>query len=177
MRVDSDLLANGLGRPRQEARYHQLKLVAVPVAALVFQVYVPLVIVYLGYLELPLLVVLYYALTRRRQLASLFYGAAVGLLQDALSHNPVGMFGIAKTLTGYFAAAASFRFDVDNPVVRFLLSFFFYFFHQFLYWVLTQALLAQPASFSLQQALMLGLLNGAVAVPLFHVLAKLLGRG
>jgi|YNPMSStandDraft_1061717.scaffolds.fasta_scaffold29480_2 rod shape-determining protein MreD len=177
MRADSDLLVDGLRRPQGEARFQKLKLVAVPLAALVFQVWVPLAVVYLGYLELPLLVVLYFALTRRRQIASLLYGAAVGLSQDALSHNPIGMFGIAKTLAGYFAAAASVRFDVDNPVVRFLLSFFFYFFHQFLYWALTRALLAQPASFSLQQALMLGALNGAVAVPLFHVLAKLLGRG
>jgi len=177
MRIDSDLVAGGLRGRREEARLGKIKLVAVPLAAILFQVYVPLLVIYLGYLELPLLVVLFFALTRRRLTASLLYGAAVGLLQDALSHNPIGMFGIAKTLVGYFAAAASFRFDVENPLVRFLLGFFFYFFHQFLYWVLTQALLAQPASFSLQQALVLGLLNGAVAVPLLEVLAKLLGRG
>lgn len=177
MRVDSDLVTGGLRGRRAEARLEKVTFVAVPLAAILFQVYVPLLVLYLGYLELPLLVVLFFALTRRRLTASLLYGAAVGLLQDALSHNPIGMFGIAKTLSGYFAAAASFRFDVENPVVRFLLAFFFYFFHQFLYWALIQALLAQPPGFSLQQALILGLLNGAVAVPLFQVLAKLMGRG
>lgn len=177
MSVDSELVPGSLRRRRAEPRLEKLALIAVPLAAIVFQVYVPLLVVYLGYLELPLLVVLFFALTRRRLTASLLYGAAVGLLQDALSHNPIGMFGIAKTLAGYFAAAASFRFDVENPIVRFLLGFFFYFFHQFLYWALTQALLAQPPGFSLQQALVLGLLNGAVAVPLFEVLARLLGRG
>lgn len=177
MSLEADLATGGLRSRREGPRLETLRLAAVPLAAVLFQVYVPLLVVSLGYLELPLLVVLFFALTRRRLTASLLYGAAVGLLQDALSHNPIGMFGIAKTLAGYFAAAASFRFDVDNPVVRFLLAFLFYFFHQFLYWVLTQALLAQAPGFSLRQALVLGLLNGAVAVPLFQVLARLLGRG
>jgi rod shape-determining protein MreD len=177
MTMDSDLLARRPRRFGDEPRLRKLNLALVPLAAILFQVYVPLWLVYLSYLELPLLVVIFFALTRRRTLPSLFYGGAVGLLQDALSHNPIGMFGIVKTLAGYFAATASMRFDVDNPVVRFLLGFFFYFFHQFLYWALTQALLGQEAGFSLQQAFLLGVMNGAVAVPLFQVLDKLLGRG
>ncbi len=177
MTIDSDLLGRRRRRFGEEPRLHKVNLLLVPLAAILFQVYVPLLLLYLSYLELPLLVVVFFALTRRRTLSSLFYGGAVGLLQDALSHNPIGMFGIVKTLAGYFAASASVRFDVDNPVVRFLLGFFFYFFHQFLYWMLTQALLGQEAGFSLQQAFLLGLMNGAVAVPLFQVLDKLLGRG
>ena len=49
------------------------------------------------------------------------------------------MFGIVKTLVGYFAASVSMRFDVDNPLIQFLLGFFFFFFHQFFYWVLARA--------------------------------------
>lgn len=177
MRSGSDLLAGSARRLGEGPRFQKLNLVLAPLAAILFQVYVPLLLLQLAYLELPLLVLVFFALTRRHTVPSLFYGAAIGLLQDALSHNPLGMFGIVKTLVGYFAATASVRFDVDNPVVRFMLGFFFYFFHQFLYWVLTQALLSQEAGFSLQQVLVLGLMNGAVAVPLFHVLDKLLGRG
>lgn len=177
MTIESDLLGRRPRRFGEESRLRKFNLLLVPLAAILFQVYVPLLLAYLAYLELPLLVVVFFALTRRRTVASLFYGGTVGLLQDALSHNPIGMFGIVKTLAGYFAATASVRFDVDNPVVRFLLGFFFYFFHQFLYWALTQALLGQEAGFSLQQAFVLGLMNGAVAVPLFQVLDKLLGRG
>ncbi len=90
-----------------------------------------------------------------------------------LSHQPIGMFGIVKTLVGYFAASVSLRFEVENPVVTFILSFFFYFFHQFLYWVLTRALLGESVAFDAQQTLMFGLLNAAVALPLFRVLDKL----
>ena len=81
--------------------------------------------------------------SRRSPIAAVFYGMSIGLVQDSLSHQPIGMFGIVKTLVGYFAASVSMRFDVENPVVTFILSFFFYFFHQFFYWVLTRALLGE----------------------------------
>jgi len=35
------------------------------------------------------------------------------------------MFGIVKTLVGYFAASMSQRFDVQNAGVRLVLGFFF----------------------------------------------------
>jgi rod shape-determining protein MreD len=83
------------------------------------------------------------------------------------------MYGIVKTLVGYFAASVSLRFDVENPFVRFLLGFFFFFFHQFFYWVLSRALLGQQVDFLPERTLVLGLLNAAVAVPLYHLLDKL----
>jgi rod shape-determining protein MreD len=98
---------------------------------------------------------------------------SIGLVQDSLSHQPIGMFGIVKTLVGYFAASVSQRFDVENPIVTFILSFFFYFFHQFFYWVLARALLGEAMIFDPQQTLLFGLLNAAVALPLFHILDKL----
>ena len=110
---------------------------------------------------------------RRRPISGLLLGAAVGLGQDSLSHQPLGMFGIVKTLVGYFAASVSMRFDVDNPFIQFILSFFFFFFHQFFYWMLSRALLAQQLDFNPQQTLILGLLNAAVAIPLFMILDKI----
>ena len=97
----------------------------------------------------------------------------IGLVQDSLSHQPIGMYGIVKTLVGYFAASVSMRFDVQNPVVTFILGFFFYFFHQFFYWVLSRALLGETLGFDAQQTVIFGLLNAAVALPLFRVLDKL----
>ena len=97
----------------------------------------------------------------------------VGLAQDSLSKNPLGMFGIVKTLVGYFAASVGLRFDVDHPLVRLVLAFFFFFFHQFFYWVLSRALLAQQVTFDIQRTLFLGLLNAVVGVSLFHFLDKL----
>ena len=40
--------------------------------------------------------------------------SAGGLAQDSLSKNPLGMFGIVKTLVGYFAASVGVRLDVEH---------------------------------------------------------------
>jgi rod shape-determining protein MreD len=101
------------------------------------------------------------------------FGAGIGLAQDSLSHNPLGMFGIVKTLVGYFAASMSQRFDVQNAGVRLVLSFFFFLFHQFFYWVLGRALLGEALEFDLQTTLVVALLNALVAIPLYHILDKL----
>lgn len=148
-------------------------LILVPLVAILFQVYVPRFIPSLQKLELPLLITVYYALTRREPVSGLLYGAAIGLVQDSLSDQKIGMLGIVKTLVGYFAASVSMRFDVENPFVTFILTFFFYFFHQFFYWVLARALLGQALGFDPQQTFVFGVLNAIVSLPLFHILDKL----
>ena len=160
-------------RKRKSEQFRTVWLITVPLLAILFQVYVPRFVPFLSYLELPLLVTLHFALSRRGPVSAVFYGMAIGLVQDSLSHQPIGMFGIVKTLVGYFAATVSLRFDVENPIVTFILSFFFYFFHQFFYWVLARALLGQAMIFDAQQTLVFGLLNAAVALPLFRILDKL----
>jgi rod shape-determining protein MreD len=155
------------------ARLGAFSLIIVPLVAILFQVYVPRFVQQLSYLELPLLVTVHFALSGRRPIPSLFYGAAIGLVQDSLSKQPIGLFGFVKTLVGYFAASVSMRFDVENPVITFILSLFFYVFHQFFYWVLVRALLGQSAGFDPQQTLIFGVLNAAVGVPLFRLLDKL----
>jgi len=158
---------------RQASRFRGWVMLAIPLAAILFQVYVPLFFQFLGFLELPLLVVVYFALMRRSQITGLLVGALVGLAQDSLSRNPLGMFGIVKTLVGYFAASVGVRLDVDHPAIRFLLVFFFYVFHQFLYWVMARALLGQQLAFETQRMLILGALNAVVGVSLFHFLDRL----
>ena len=157
----------------QVSKFRIWVLLAVALAAILFQVYVPLFFDFLRFLELPLLVVVYFSLMRRSQVQGVLVGALVGLAQDSLSKNPLGMFGIVKTLVGYFAASVSLRFDVDNGFVRTLLAFFFFVFHQFFYWVMARALLGRQDMFDLRQTLIIGLLNAVVGVTLFHFLDKL----
>src|SRR6185437_13068624 len=95
----------------------------------------------------------YFALMRRSPIGGLLVGALVGLAQDSLSKNPLGMFGITKTIIGYVAAS------VDQPLMRLILGFFFYVFHQFIFWALSRGLLDQQVSFETQRTLVLGLLN------------------
>ena len=157
---------------RDVSKFHIAAMVGIPLAAILFQVYVPRFFERLSYLELPLLVTVYFSLMRRTPAMGVLFGAGIGLAQDSLSHNPLGMFGIVKTLVGYFAASMSQRFDVQNAWVRLVLSFFF-FFHQFFYWVLGRALLGEALEFDLQSTLVVAVLNALVAVPLFHILDKL----
>src|SRR5688572_3778033 len=84
----------------KNARFHPVVVIIIPLAAILFQVYVPLFVEYLAYLELPLLVTVYFALMRRNPASGAFTGATIGLVQDSLSHQPLGMFGIVKTLVG-----------------------------------------------------------------------------
>jgi len=160
-------------REGQVSRFRAWVLVAVPLAAILFQVYVPRFFQFLGFLEMPLLVVVYFALMRRSQVSGLLIGAVVGLAQDSLSKNPLGMFGIVKTLVGYFAASVGVRFDVDHGFIRLFLAFFFYFVHQFFYWVMARALLGQQLAFELQRTLLVGLLNAVVGVTVYRFLDRL----
>jgi rod shape-determining protein MreD len=173
MSYSSERILLSSQREGQVSRFRAWVLFAVPLAAILFQVYVPLFFPFLGFLEMPLLVVVYFALMRRSQIHGLLVGAAVGLAQDSLSKNPLGMYGLVNTLVGYFAASVGMRIDVDHGAIRFVLAFFFYLFHQFFYWVLARALLGQQLAFEWQRTLLLGLLNAVVGVALFHFLDRL----
>jgi rod shape-determining protein MreD len=160
-------------REGQVSHFRSWALIAVPLAAILFQIYVPLFFQFLGFLEMPLLVVVYFSLMWRNQMNGLLIGALVGLAQDSLTKNPLGAYGIVKTLVGYFAASVGLRFDVEHGFVRLLLCFFFYIFHQFLYWVMDRAMLGHDVPFEPQKTLVLAVLNAVVGVSLFHFLDRL----
>ena len=176
MRYSDDHVLLHTQRDTRTSRFKAWVLLLVPLAAILFQVYIPLFFQFLAYLELPLIVTVYFALMRRSPIGGLLVGAIVGLAQDSLSKNPLGMFGITKTIIGYVAASVGQRLDVDHPLIRLILGFFFFVFHQFIFWVLSRALLGQQMNFETQRTLVLGLLNAIVAVSLFHFLDKLKER-
>ena len=159
------------------SKFRVVWLIVIPLASIAFQVNIPLFFKHLGYLELPLLVTVYFSLMQRNPMGGTFIGAVIGLLQDALANQPLGIFGMVKTLVGYFAASISIKIDVDNTTIRAGLSFFFFCFHQFFTWILVRALLGQAIDFDITQTLLFGLLNALVAIPLFLILDKLRERG
>jgi rod shape-determining protein MreD len=148
---------------------------AIPLAALLVQVYLPLfqTLRFISRIELPLLVTIYFALMRRSQLRGLAIGMTLGLVQDSVFQQHIGMYGICKTLVGYFSASIGMQFDVEHSLVRLVLCFIFYLFHQFFYWLLQRSLLDQPAVFQIQTELVLALINAIIGVALFHFLDKL----
>jgi rod shape-determining protein MreD len=172
---DRILLANE--REGQASRYRAWVVTAVALGSILFQVYVPRHVPFLGFLEMPLLITVYFALVRRNQVSGLLVGAAIGLAQDSLSPHPLGMFGIDKTLVGYFSASVGVRIDVDHPLIRLLLGSFFYVFHQVVYWIMTRALLGRPMVLDWARTGVEGVLNGIVGVALFLFLDRLRQRG
>ena len=171
---DRILLSNQ--REGQASRFRVWIVIAVALGAILFQVYVPRHVPFLRFLELPLLITVYFALVRRNQISGLTVGAVIGLAQDSLSEHPLGMFGIIKTLVGYFAASVGVRLDVEHPLIRLLLGFFFYVFHQLMFWVMTRALLGKPMSLDLATTAVEGVLNAIVGVVLFLFLDSLRER-
>ncbi len=172
----SDIPAAFSEPPRRKSvsKFRWVSIIGIPLAAILFQVYVPRFFTYLAYLELPLLVTIYFSLMWRSPPSGVLFGMCIGLAQDSLVPNhPLGMFGIVKTLVGYFAASVSQRFEANSAVLRLVLAFFFFFFHQFVYLVVARAQQGEAVSIEPLQTLVLAVLNAAVAVPLFHILDKL----
>ncbi|MGJ5819247.1 rod shape-determining protein MreD [Paludibaculum fermentans] len=169
---DDRILQSG-PRKAKISHFRPAAYIVIPLIAILFQVYVPRFVDFLSYLELPLLVVVYFSLMRRQPVAGAVIGTVIGLAQDSLSQHPLGMFGIVKTLVGYFSASISMRFDVENNALRFILSFFFFLFHQFFFWVLARGLLGRNLELQIPQSIIFAFLNAVVAVPLFLIMDKL----
>jgi rod shape-determining protein MreD len=99
--------------------------ILVPVGAILLQVLLPRLIPALSILDLPLVVTLFFAVSRRSPIAGTVTGGTIGLLQDMLTSQPIGVNGMAKSVIGYAAASLGSRIDVDNSITRGLLTFGF----------------------------------------------------
>ncbi|MGA3292877.1 MAG: rod shape-determining protein MreD [Candidatus Acidiferrales bacterium] len=125
-------------------------------------------------LDLPLLVTIYFGVSKRNPATGLLLGAAIGIFQDALSpDNPIGLYGIAKTLVGYVASSIGGRIDTEHPLSRFGLVFFFFHFHQVIFAITERVLLNHPARLFTPRLLLDSLVTAAFAIPLFALLDRL----
>jgi rod shape-determining protein MreD len=124
--------------------------------------------------DLPLLVVIYFSVSRRNPVTGLLLGAAIGIFQDGLSHdNPIGLYGIAKTLVGYFASTVGARIDTEHPVARFMLTFVFFHFHQVVLAFTERVLLNEPTPFFSLRLLLDSVISAVAGVILFALLDRL----
>jgi len=142
--------------------------------ALVLQAFLPARVRGAGYVELPLLVTIYFALSRRNPSSGLMLGMVVGLLQDSLSRTPLGLYGISKTLVGFLGSSLGARIDVEHPIARFLLTAGFYTFHHAVFVLINRTLLAQKSEvYVTVPVLFAALVNGLIATGLFPLLDRL----
>ncbi|HYL84126.1 MAG TPA: rod shape-determining protein MreD [Candidatus Angelobacter sp.] len=143
--------------------------------ALVVQAWFPLHLSRAAILDLPLLVTIYFGLSRRNPSTGLLLGMAIGLLQDSLSGPtvPLGLFGIAKTIVGYLASSIGSRLDTEHPAARFALTAGFFVAHQGIIVLTRRILLAQPEPWFNLHLAAGALVNALVAVVLFLLLDRL----
>jgi len=146
--------------------------ILVPLVALFFQVFFPRQLPFFSIFELPLLIVIFFAVARRSQIAGLLTGGIVGLLQDALAGQHIGMFGIAKTVVGYGASSLGVKLDVENAAARFLVTLFFYVVHEIVYFSVARGLVGLTLKWSWQHELGSAFANAILAVPLFMLLDR-----
>lgn len=143
--------------------------------ALLLQTFVPVYFPKFSVLDLLLLVVVYFGLSRRNPSTGLLLGMVAGLLQDSISGPtvPLGLNGIAKTVIGYLASSIGARLDTEHPAARFALTLFFFVVHQGILGLIRRLLLGQAERwFTVQLAIATGI-NAVVAVVLFTLLDRL----
>lgn len=96
----------------------QLKIAAVVALAVILQSSLKAAWQPLSYVDLPLVVVVYFGL-QRNALQALIIGASVGLATDALgSGGLLGAGGFSKTLVAFVVSSIATRMMLDNPLVR-----------------------------------------------------------
>ena len=146
--------------------------------ALVIQTWTPVHIAKAALLDLPLLVTIYFGLSRRNPSTGLLLGMAIGLAQDSLSGPtvPLGLYGIAKTIIGYLASSIGARLDTEHPAARFALTGLFFVVHQGLIVLTRRILLAQPEPWFNAHLAIAALANAIVAILLFPLLDRLRRR-
>jgi rod shape-determining protein MreD len=106
-------------------RYPSYIYVLVPLAALVLQAWLPRLLQRYTYMDLPLLVTIYFALNRRSPIHGSLLGAILGMAQDGLTQGAIGIHGIANTICGFLAASIGIRIVVENNLIRMVMNFAF----------------------------------------------------
>ena len=153
-------------------RFSPVVVIAAPLLALVLQTYLPLYFNFVGLLDLPLLIVIYFGLTRRSPISGLLAGAVMGMAQDALSRGPIGLLGSAKTVIGYVTSFVSVQFTVENRGVRAITIFILHHLHGLLLYLFGSLMLGQPVAFEPGTRVLAALVNTVAGVLLFDVLDR-----
>jgi len=150
--------------------------VLAPLLAIFFQAFIPLRFPFFSIFDLPLLVVIFFAMARRSPVAGLLTGACIGLLQDSLTHHPIGVYGIAKTFVGYGASSLGVKLDVESVGTRLLVTTTFYVIHEVLYFLIARGMVRLDLHWSWPHELGSAIANAILGVFLFALMDRLKQR-
>jgi rod shape-determining protein MreD len=147
--------------------------IGVPLVALIAQAYLPKYFPgFAVYVDLPLLVTIFFAMARRSPVAGLFTGAVIGLVQDTLGNNPIGIYGIAKTVVGYGASSLGVKLDLENAGARLLITLGFYLVHSAVYFTVARGLVNSTQHWSWPHGILAALVNAFLGVLLYFLLDR-----
>jgi rod shape-determining protein MreD len=153
--------------------FHPAVTLLVPLAAVLLQSVLPKVLAWTMYFDLPLVVVIYFAVARRSQIAGTVTGTIIGLFQDGLTNHPFGIEGIAKGIVGYAAASIGFAVDLDNSLNRVALNFVFSAIQTGLLYLISRWLLGDSTVLLRPVHGLIGAAcNAALSVPVFYLLDR-----
>ncbi len=155
-----------------EHSFHPAVAVLVPLGAIFLQINLSKVLPQAAMLDLPLIVVLFFAVGRRSPIAGTLTGALTGIAQDFFSGQDVGIFGISKSIVGYLASLLSVRIDVESLGTRLLISFFFTLLHHWIVYVIRLSLLGMDMHWRMGYELLCALMNMVVAIPVLFMLDR-----
>ena len=144
--------------------------------AVFLQAWLPLRFPFFTIFDLPLLVTIGFATARRSPLAGLFTGGLIGILQDALTHQPIGLYGISKTVIGFGASSLGIKLDVENAGARFLLTIVFYIVHEVVYFVIARGMIGLHMAWSWPHEFLSCAANALLGVFIFMLLDRVKQR-
>ncbi len=153
-------------------RFNPVVVVGVVLTALILQAFLPVKLHFFSAFDLPLIVTIFFAVARRSQVSGCLTGAVIGLLQDSLADQPLGVFGISKTIIGYAASSLGAKIDVENPGSRLLMVFGFYLLHDAIYMVIARGLVGIQQQWLWGHELRNAVANAVLAIVIFAVLDK-----
>jgi rod shape-determining protein MreD len=96
---------------------HTFKIALTIVAALLLQMLLSNYVSFFQYVDLALLVTVYFAL-QRAPVTGMVTGMIAGIGGDAVGGGILGVGGFSKTLIGYLVGTASVRLSLENPLAR-----------------------------------------------------------
>jgi rod shape-determining protein MreD len=166
------LLGADSRRDMEIHRYPLVVYILVPLMALVLQAWLPRVLGRFAWFDLPLVVTVYYALGRRSPIQGTLMGAAMGIFEDALSHHPIGINGVAKTAVGFLAASVGIRIDVENFTIRLLLNFLLSLLSSAIFLFVQRVLLGIELEWNWLLQLYIAIGNSLIALVLFPLLDR-----
>lgn len=153
-------------------RYPLLIYALVPVLAVVLQAWLPRVLGRFAWFDLPLVITVFFGLSRRNPIQGSVLGGVLGIFEDALTGHYIGINGVAKTLVGYLAATVGILVNVENHAVRLFMTFVLSLVGSAAYFFVVRFLLGLSMDTNWGAELYKAIGNSVIALVLFPVLDR-----